>query len=84
MRLRANVRQATGSTRHIIHGRESEDIASNIAWVEIEPDDASFFLLYFSAAGECLADTWHPSLEEAKRQAHVEFEIEESDWKERP
>lgn len=83
MRLRANVRRAPGSTRHVTHGRESEEIASNIAWVEIECDDGTFFLLYFSATGECLADTWHPSLEEAKHQAHVEFEIEDSDWKER-
>lgn len=83
MRLRANIRKATGATRHLIHGRESQDIDSNIAWVEIEPGDAGFYLLYFSPAGESLADTWHASLDEAKHQAHLEFEIDESDWKER-
>ena len=80
MRSRANVRRATERTRHVIHGRESEDISSNIAWVEIQSDDGGVYLLYFSSAGECLADTWHPSLEAAKRQASVELEIEDADW----
>jgi len=84
MRLRANIRRMTGATRHIIHGRESEDIASQIAWVEIEPADAdgNFFLFYFTAAGTFLTDTWHQSLEDAKEQARFEFEIEDADWQE--
>ncbi|KAB2890094.1 MAG: hypothetical protein F9K40_19485 [Kofleriaceae bacterium] len=80
MRSRANVRRATGSTRHVTHGRESENIAENIAWVEIGAGDGGFYLLYFSAAGDCVADTWHPSLDGAKQQAHVELAIEETDW----
>jgi len=31
MRLRANIRRATGNTRHTVHGRDAE---SAIAWVE--------------------------------------------------
>jgi hypothetical protein len=38
-------------------------------------------LLYFDADGECLADTWHKSVEGAKEQTRFEFEIEETDWK---
>jgi hypothetical protein len=75
--LTADVRRATGTTRHIIHGRESEPL--NIARVEIEPGDGGFFQFRFSSSGECLADTWHPSLEEAKGQACFELEIDESD-----
>jgi hypothetical protein len=71
MRLRANVRRHTGKTRHLIHGRESENIASMIERVEIEPADGAFFLLYFNAKGECLADTWHQTLDHAKQQAHT-------------
>jgi hypothetical protein len=79
MRLKANVRRATGATRHVVDGR---NVTSNIAWVEIEPADGAFYLLYFSTAGECLTDTWHESIEQAKHQALFEFEIEEADWKE--
>lgn len=81
MRLRANVRRASGSTRHVTHGRESEDAAADISWVEIEAAGGGCFLFYFSAAGQCVADTWLPSPEAAKRQAHFELEIEEADWK---
>jgi hypothetical protein len=84
MRLRANVRRATEATRHLIHGCESEALASNTAWVEIERDDGrGFYLLYFSRTDECFADTWHASLDEAKHQAQLELGIEDSDWKER-
>ena len=74
--------RATGNTRHLVHGRDSEDLSSNIAWVEIEPSDGAFYLFYFSAKGECLADTWHESLDHAKQQADFEFEIDQADWKE--
>ena len=78
--MRASVRRATGNTRHVIHAGESIDLASEIAWVEIEPADGAYFLFYFNANGECLADTWHDSVESAKAQAGFEFEIEETDW----
>jgi len=71
----------TGNTRHVIHGAESNDVASQIAWIEIEPADAAYRLLYFNANGECLADTWHESAHGAKAQARFEFEIEETDWR---
>ena len=71
----------TGNTRHVIHGAESLDIASQIAWVDIEPPtDGAYLLLYFNANGDCLADTWHESAEHAKEQARFEFEIEDTDW----
>jgi hypothetical protein len=66
----------------VIHGGESLSVAAQIAWVEIEPADGAHYLLYFNTSGECLADTWHESAEQAKAQARFEFEIEESDWKE--
>jgi hypothetical protein len=80
VRLRASIRRATGNTRHVIHVAESNDVASQIAWVEIEPADGAYSLFYFSANGECLADTWHESAESAKAQARFEFEIEETGW----
>jgi hypothetical protein len=71
----------TGSTRHLIHGGESTEVAARIAWVEIEASDGAYYLFYFDANGDCLVDTWHETLERAKAQARFELEIEEIDWK---
>jgi len=43
-------------------------------------EDDGFYLLRLDPEGQCLADTWHQSLEEAKAQAAFEYEIDESDW----
>jgi len=84
--LRADVKQVTGRTKHSL-GSIIEGVPVPIeaipqpAWVEIESDPEGFFLLRFNQEGECLADTWHESLEAAKKQAQFEFCIVEKDWK---
>lgn len=65
----------------MIHGAASSDVTSQIARVEIEADDGAYLLLYFDANGNCLTDTWHETVEQAKAQAQFEFEIEEDNWK---
>jgi hypothetical protein len=85
MRLRARVQHATGGTRHhrahIEEGeiRKGEELPVP-AWVEIQPADGAFFLLYLDERGEQLTDTWHQTLEQAKAQARHEFGIEGDDW----
>lgn len=74
------MRRASENTRHPIHGREHEDISARIVALEIKAEGDGFFVFYLDAAGQCLADTWHESLELAKNQAHLEFAIEETDW----
>lgn len=78
--MRARVRQATGNVRQLIHGAEPVDVASLIAWVEIEPGDGGYFLFYVDATGDRLADTWHESEERAKAQARFELAITDDDW----
>ncbi len=80
MHVKANIRRHTGNARHLVHGRESQSIATEIVRVEIESADGSFLLRYFDAKEVCVADTWHATLEQAKLQAQFEFEIEEADW----
>jgi hypothetical protein len=88
MRLRARVRRATGATTHRwtrVRGDgslETRTVDPPLA-VEIENGESGFFLLHFNAAGECVADSWHATLEEAKEQAKFEYEIEEGDWETR-
>ena len=79
-RLTASVRRHTGNTRHILHGAESRDLAAEIVAVQIEPTDEGVLLLYLDARGRCLTDTWHASIDDAKSQAHFEFDITEGDW----
>lgn len=85
--LRADVKQVTRRTKHSV-GWIIEGVPVPIepipppVWVEIESAEEGFFLLRFNSRGECIADTWHESLEAAKKQAQVEFCIVGNDWKE--
>jgi len=85
MRLRARVRRATGATRHYRAHIEGGEVQKGEelpvpAWVEITPDAGAFLLLYLDERGDCLTDTWHQTLEQAKAQARHEFGIEEEEW----
>ena len=75
----ANVRRATGRTRHIVGG---VDVSLQIASVELRPEDGGWYLLCFDADGQPLADTWHQTRELAMQQAEFEFGIETADWQE--
>jgi adenosylmethionine-8-amino-7-oxononanoate aminotransferase len=86
MRLRADVKGASGKTRHWVGGIiEGKPVGvrpvRETAWVEISQEGGGFFLFHFDAKGECIADTWHQSLDEAKRQAEFEFGVLEDEWK---
>jgi hypothetical protein len=51
------------------------------ASVRIEPyKGGGYFLIYCDSHGKKMTDGWHKSVEEAKNQARVEFEILEDDW----
>jgi hypothetical protein len=84
-RLKALVKTVAGRTRHgratIINGLpcEVERIPAP-AWVEIAGEPEGFYLLHFDAKGNCIADTWHATLDEAKAQAHFEFLITSDEW----
>lgn len=86
LRLTANVRTCTGKTRHgvgsIFDGVPvmSEQLP-NAARAEIEEGNEGYFLLRFTESSEFAGDTWHQTLDEAKRQAHFEYAIQDDDWK---
>jgi hypothetical protein len=50
--------------------------------IEQKPDGV--FLYRFDRAGECVGDTWHTSIAEAKDQASYEFEDRIHTWEEIP
>ena len=85
MKLRATVRHSTGKTKHavaeFVEGKPIPVKSLPVpAWVEISEEDGAFYLLHFDAEGTCFADTWHATLEDAKRQADFEFGISSAEW----
>jgi hypothetical protein len=85
MRMRATVIRATGKTKHtlgeFVAGKPIPITTLPIpAWVEISEEEGAFYLLHFDANGTSIADTWHQTLEEAKRQAEFEFGIAKGEW----
>jgi hypothetical protein len=85
MRFRATVVKATGKTVHGL-GTLRDGLPVIVqklptpAWVEIAEEKEGFFLLHFDENREFFSDTWHESLDEAKRQAEFEFSIPSDGW----
>lgn len=48
--------------------------------LEIVEDSAGIYLLRYDSEGVCGGDTWHETIEEAKKQAAFEYGIHEEDW----
>lgn len=85
MRIKAYVTDITGNTKHFKGAAHDEEVNElnripTPKWVEISEESKGFFLFHFDSKGECIADTWHETLEDAKEQAKFEFDIAEKDW----
>jgi len=42
--------------------------------VEVVDEDGAIFLLRFDVEGQCVADTWHETVEAAKAQTNLSLE----------
>jgi hypothetical protein len=90
MRIEAKVRRVTGKTVHrvsaLVNGRivPVADIppASRVRIEPLKAPEKGFIMFYLDGSGNQIADGWHLTLDQAKRQAKFEFEIEEEDWSE--
>jgi hypothetical protein len=86
MRLRATVRVVTGKTTHLQGVPVSSEIevtkVSDPKMVEVVEQEGAVYLLRLDDDGQCIADTWHETVDAAKAQANFEFGIEDGDWKE--
>ena len=78
MRIKAYIKKVKGKTKHCFSG--SIDNTPTMKWVEISEEPDGVYLYYFNIEGECVSDTWHETVKEAKEQAFFEFEIRDSDW----
>jgi hypothetical protein len=50
------------------------------ALIEIEQDDGGYYLFYLDGGSQYLAHTWYETLDDAKKHAHVELEVQETEW----
>jgi hypothetical protein len=85
-RLRARVRTVNGATKHLqaVQIPGAVDIVGLPDPIEVEAveENGAVYLLCLDASGNCIADTWHESVEAARAQANFEFAIDERDWRE--
>jgi hypothetical protein len=65
-------------------GTDSRVLIESPALLLILPKPDGVFLYRFTAGGRCLSDTWHKTIDEAKRQAEFEFDDLLSTWKRVP
>ncbi len=69
--------QCTGNTRHIVSGKYETNF-SVLVICKIEP---GYYLYYCNSNWEVITDSFHFTIEEAKKQAFFEYEgITENDW----
>lgn len=87
-KLEADVQAITGKTKSYIGTINHEGILLPIqefaltTRVEIVEEGNGYFLFRYSADGEYAGDSWFSSIDDAKKQAKFEFQIDEDSWKE--
>ena len=85
MKLEAEVKTVSGRTKHyvgtVVDGvlKPAYEIGSPDR-VEIIEEGDGYFLFGYAGPGPSIFDSFFFTLEEAKRQAKFEFEIDEQDW----
>ena len=85
MKLRAKVTTVIGKSTNYL-GTIVEGVPVPIeqlpdpTWLEISQEGHDFFLLYLNADGECIADTWHQTLESAQKEGMLAFGIKPNEW----
>jgi len=83
MRLIAKIRQAERNTFR--DDDEPGDEENNFplsmpTLVEIVQQNEEIHLLRLNSSGESVGNTWHASIDAAKEQANLEYEVREADW----
>jgi hypothetical protein len=75
------VRHYRGLPPELSDGDDNREEMSAPSVVVIEERRDGVFLFRFRASGECVGDTWHRSIDEAREQAEFEFGELLSAWR---
>jgi hypothetical protein len=78
LRFRATLRPGAAGAFQKSERKPTE--ATRPGVVEIEQDDGGYYLFCLDEAGQYLAHTSHQTLEDAKAEAHLKFDVSEADW----
>lgn len=85
VKLRARVRAILGDSANFIGTiADGEPLPvvrlPDPVWLEISEEDGAYYLYYLNDQLICFADTWHQTLEGAKREAEIGFGVQPQDW----
>lgn len=69
------------STGHTVHHRHGQvvPLPTTLQIVQL-CESNGYYLIHLDSCGHELTDTYHETVEDAKKQADFEFSIKESDW----
>lgn len=84
--LRAALKHVVGSKERVtlMVGRGGVARMPEPASLRILRDGAGFSLLRLDEAGTTVAHTWHPTLEDAKDRASIEYGVASDEWNDEP
>ena len=70
----AKVRHYRGLPPELTGGKDTRQKMGPALFLVIKEEKSGIFLYRYSANGNCVGDTWHMSVDEAKDQAAYEYE----------
>jgi hypothetical protein len=74
----------SGLPPELADGKDARREVPTAAFLVIEEKPDGVFLYRFSAIGECVSDTWHKSIDDAKHQAAYEYGGTVLSWEDVP
>jgi hypothetical protein len=84
--LRAALKHVVGSKERVslVVGRGGAAPTPDPVSLRILRDGAGFSLLRLDKSATTVSHTWHPTLEEAKERASIEYGVADDEWTEEP
>lgn len=76
----SKVKHYAGLPPELTGGTDSRQVLGNACFLVIEEKPDGIFLYRYEAKGECVGDTWHMSVDDAKHQAVYEYGDEVKAW----
>src|SRR4029077_1073348 len=79
-RQAAKVKHYIGPPPELTGGVDQRTLMGAPAFIIIEEGPEGVFLFRYDSKGECVGDTWHQTIEDAKDQAAYEYEGALGTW----
>jgi hypothetical protein len=76
----SKVQHYIGLPPELTGGSDQRTLMGNASFLVIDEGQDGVFLYRYDIRGECVGDTWHSSIEDAKNQAAYEYETSLGEW----